>query len=157
MNVATLHRADAPIGRMTRFRMRALIDNLPCCHRSWAKQGKRAFLHGCERTFDIEFACADTEPGTGLVLNNNSLKEVRKALRYQFDHTTLIAEDDPERDLFELLADRGVIDMRIMDTTGMEGSVAWVFDTAERIVALATGGRVWVSRIEAYESRNTWA
>jgi 6-pyruvoyltetrahydropterin/6-carboxytetrahydropterin synthase len=92
-----------------------------------------------------------------LVLNNSSLKEVRKALRYQFDHTTLIAEDDPERDLFELLADRGVIDLRIMETTGMEGSVAWVFDTAERIAALATGGRVWVSRIEAYESRNTWA
>jgi flagellar biosynthesis regulator FlaF len=41
-----------------------------------------------------------------------------------------------------------------MDTTGMEGSAAWVFDTAERIVALATGSRVWVSRIEACESRN---
>lgn len=36
----------------------------------------------------------------------------------------------------------------------MEGSAAWVFDTAERIVGLATGGRVWVSRIEATESRN---
>src|ERR1700756_1836840 len=139
---------------MTRFRMRALYDNLPCCHRSWAKQGKRALLHGCERTFDIEFACAETEPGTGLVLESSSLKDVRKALRYQFDHTTLIAEDDPERDPFELLAESGGIDMRIMDTTGMEGSAAWVFDTAERIVGLATGGRVWVSRIEVCESRN---
>jgi len=36
----------------------------------------------------------------------------------------------------------------------MEGSAAWVFDTAERIVGLATGGRVWVSRVEAWESRN---
>jgi hypothetical protein len=41
-----------------------------------------------------------------------------------------------------------------MDNTGMEGSAAWVFDAAERIVALATSGRVWVSRVEARESRN---
>jgi 6-pyruvoyl-tetrahydropterin synthase len=154
VHVATMHRADAPSGRTARFHMRTLYDNLPCCHRSWANRGKRFFLHGYERTFEIEFACAETEPGTGLVLDSGALNEVGSALRHQFDHTTLIAEDDPQRDLFELLAERGVVDLRIMDSTGMEGSAAWVFDTAERIVALATGSRVWVSRIEACESRN---
>jgi 6-pyruvoyltetrahydropterin/6-carboxytetrahydropterin synthase len=152
--VATIHRADAPSGRTARFHMRKLFDDLPCCHRSWANQDKRFFLHGCERTFEIEFGCAEIEPGTGLVVDTGTLNEVRSALRYQFDHTTLIADDDPQRDLFELLAERGVVDLRIMDSTGMEGSAAWVFDTAERLVTLATGGRVWVSRIEARESRN---
>jgi 6-pyruvoyltetrahydropterin/6-carboxytetrahydropterin synthase len=120
--VATMHRADAPIGRTARFHMRTLFDDLPCCHRSWANRGKRFFLHGCERTFEIEFACAETEPDSGLVLETGSVKEVRSALRYQFDHTTLIADDDPQRDLFELLAERGVVDLRIMDNTSMEGS-----------------------------------
>ncbi len=155
MRVATMHRSDAPLGRTARFHMRKLFDDLPCCHRSWANQGKRFFLHGYERAFDIEFACADTEPGTGLVVDDNSLKEVRAALRYQFDHTTLIAVDDPQRDLFELLADRGVIDLRIMDNTGIAESAAWVFETVERIIGLATAGRVWVSRIKARESRNS--
>jgi 6-pyruvoyl-tetrahydropterin synthase len=152
--VATMHRADAPIGRTARFHMRTLFDDLPCCHRSWANQGKRFFLHGYERTFGIEFACTETEPDSGVVLESGSVKEVRAALRHQFDHTTLIARNDPQRDLFELLAERGVIDLRIMDNTGMEGSAAWVFDTVERIVGLATGGRVWVSRVDASESRN---
>jgi 6-pyruvoyl-tetrahydropterin synthase len=152
--VATMHRADAPSGRTARFHARKLFENLPCCHRSWANPGKRFFLHGCERTFEVEFACAEPEPGTGMVIDNCAVNEVRSALRYQFDHTTLIAEDDPQRDLFELLAERGVVDLRIMRSTTMEGSAAWVFDTAERIVALATGGRVWVSQIEASESRN---
>jgi hypothetical protein len=152
--IATMHRADAPVGRTARFHMRTLVDNLPCCHRSWANQGKRFFLHGYERTFEIEFACAETEPDTGLVVECSSVVEVRAALRYQFDHTTLIAQDDPQRDLFEMLAERGVIDLRIMDNTGMDGSAAWAFDAAERIIGLATGGRVWVSRIEARESRN---
>jgi 6-pyruvoyl-tetrahydropterin synthase len=152
--VATMHRADTPIGRAARFHVRKHFDELPCCHRSWANRGKRFFLHGYERTFEVEFACAETEPGTGLVVDSSAIGEVRSALRYQFDHTTLIAQDDPQRDLFELLAERGVVDLRIMENTGMEGSAAWVFETAERIVALATGGRVWVSRIEARESRN---
>ena len=154
VHVATMHRADAPVGQRARFHMRKLFDNLPCCHRSWANQGKRFFLHGYERTFEVEFAFAETEPDTGEVVDSSAVREIRAALRYQFDHTTLIAVDDPQRDLFELLAERGVIDLRIMDNTGMEGSAAWVFDTAEQIVGPATGGRVWVSRVKARESRN---
>ncbi|HTY31499.1 6-carboxytetrahydropterin synthase [Mycobacterium sp.] len=152
--VATMHRADTPNGRAARFHTRKLFGELPCCHRSWANRGKRFFLHGYERAFEVEFACAEAEPGTGLVVDGGAVSEVRSALRYQFDHTTLIAEDDPQRDLFELLAERGVVALRIMANTGIEGSAAWAFATAERIVELATGGRVWVSRIEARESRN---
>ena len=151
-HIATMHRDDAPFGRTARFHMRKVFGSLPCCHRSCANKGKRYFLHGYERTFEIEFACAETEPGTGLVLDPAALKEVLAALRRQFDHTTLIALDDPDRDLFELLADRGVIDLRIMNNTGMEGSAAWVFDTVDSIVGRASRGRVWVSRIKVRES-----
>ena len=154
MHAATVHRPDAPIGRAAKFHVRKLFDDLPCCHRSWANQGRGFFLHGYERSFEVEFACTDVEPGTGFVVDFRTIKDVRAALRRQFDHTTLIAEDDPHRDAFELLADRGVIDLRIMDNTSMESSAAWAFDTAESIVAEATAGRVWVSRVEARESRN---
>jgi 6-pyruvoyltetrahydropterin/6-carboxytetrahydropterin synthase len=151
-HIATLHRDDAPFGRTARFHLRKVFDNLPCCHRSWANHGTRFFLLDYERTFEIEFACAETEPGTGLVLDPTALKQVLAALRRQFDHTTLIALDDPDRELFELLADRGVIDLRIMNNTGIEGSAAWVFDTVDSVVGRATRGRVWVSRIEVRES-----
>jgi hypothetical protein len=42
--------------------------------------------------------------------------------------------------------------MRIVESTALEASGAWVFETVERIVAQATGGRAWVSRIDAQES-----
>ncbi|GAB7143520.1 6-carboxytetrahydropterin synthase [Mycobacterium riyadhense] len=154
VRIATIHRADAPIGRTARFHLRKRFGDLPCCHRSWSRQGKRFFLHGYERTFEVEFACAETAPGTGLVVDTRCLKDLRAALRRQFDHTTLIAADDPQLDLFQMMADQGVIDLRIMDSTGMEACAAWVFDTVERIVGKATEGRVWVSRIEARENRN---
>lgn len=110
VRVATIHRADAPIGRTARFHIRALFGNMPCCHRSWANRGERFFLHGYERTFEVEFACAETEPDTGMVVESSAVREIRAALRYQF----------------ELLAERGVIDLRIMDNTGIEGSAAWI-------------------------------
>jgi 6-pyruvoyltetrahydropterin/6-carboxytetrahydropterin synthase len=147
---ATMHRDDAPSGRTARFHARTLFDNLPCCHRSATNPGNRYFLHGYDRRFEIEFACAETEPD-GLVLSSRAVKKVRKALRKQFDHTTLVDTNDPERDLFELLAKRGVIELRIMENTGMEGSTAWVFDAVDGIVGRATRGRVWVSGIKARE------
>lgn len=135
------------------FRVRKLFDDLPCCHRSWANQGNCAFLHGYERRFDIEFCCSSLEPKTGFVVDFGALKVIRDALRQQFDHTTLIAEEDPELPLFKQLASRGVIVLRVMANTGMEGAARWVFDTANRLVSEATGGRVWVTRVEARESR----
>lgn len=154
VHTSTMHRADAPVGRAARFRLRKRFGDLPCCHRSWSRQDKRYFLHGYERLFDVEFACAEMDPETELVVDGHYLKEVRATLRGQFDHTTLIAADDPQLDLFEQLADQGVIDLGIMQCTGIEASAAWVFDTVELIVGQATGGRVWVSRVEAREDRN---
>ncbi|NJC73094.1 6-carboxytetrahydropterin synthase [Planosporangium thailandense] len=135
------------------FRVRKLFDDLPCCHRSWAHGGKCAFLHGYERSFEIEFACAELDPATGFVVDFGDLKEVRRLLSDQFDHTTLVAENDPERELFEQLGRRGVVDLRIMANTGMEGAAEWALEHADRIVRDRTGGRVRVTRVCARESR----
>lgn len=148
---ATMHRDDAPVGRTARFHLRKRFGGLNCCRRSWSDNGKRLFLHGYSLSFEIEFACDETEPGDQ-VLSSGCLDDIRAALAAQFGHTTLIATNDPQRDLFELLAERDLVDMRIVDSTGLEASGAWVFETVERIVAQATGGRAWVSRIDAQES-----
>ncbi|MFK8850085.1 6-carboxytetrahydropterin synthase [Streptomyces sp. Ac-502] len=135
------------------FTVTKLFDDLPCCHRSWAHEGKCAFLHGYERTFEIEFACAALDPATGFVVDFSALKGVRALLASQFDHTTLVAENDPERAMFEELAKRGVVDLRVMKHTGMEGAAAWVLEEAGRLIQESTGGRVWISRVEARECR----
>ncbi|MFI1227510.1 MULTISPECIES: 6-pyruvoyl trahydropterin synthase family protein [unclassified Streptomyces] len=147
-------RAPAPGGHpAAAFTVTKLFDDLPCCHRSWAHDGKCRFLHGYERSFEVEFACVELDPVTGFVVDFSALKNVRALLNRQFDHTTLVAGNDPERPLFEELAARGVIDLRIMEHTGMEGAAAWVMDEAGRLVHEATDGRVWIRRVEARECR----
>lgn len=136
-----------------RFSVTKLFDDLPCTHRSWAHDGKCAFLHGYERSFEIEFGCRELEPKTGFVVDFGDLKDVRSLLQDQFDHTTLIAADDPQREVFEELRRSGVIDLRIMDHTGMEGAAEWVHEQVDGLIRERTSGRVRVLRVVARESR----
>ncbi len=136
-----------------RYRVTKLFDDLPCCHRSYAHAGKCAYLHGYERSFVIEFACDRLEEGTGFVVDFGALKDVRRLLERQFDHTTVIAADDPELDLFHDLHARHLIDLRVMEHPGMEGAARWVFDEVDALVRELTGGRVRVTRVQARESR----
>lgn len=149
-STATMHRDDAPVGRTARSHLRKRFVGLRCCRRSWSDNGSRLFLQGYRLTFEIEFACDETESGT--VLSAGCLQEIHDALQRQYGQTTLIAANDPQRDLFELLAERDLVDLRIVDNTAVEASAAWVFETVEGIVVRATGGRVWLSRIDAQES-----
>lgn len=136
-----------------RFSVVKLFDDLPCSHRSWAHGGKCAFLHGYERCFEIEFGCERLEAGTGFVVDFGELKQVRALLQEQFDHTTLVATDDPELELFEELARREVIDLRVMAHTGMEGAAEWAYEHVDCLIRDATGDRVRVTRVVARESR----
>lgn len=145
--------SGAPHHPPARFSVTKLFDDLPCTHRSWAHDGKCAFLHGYERSFEIEFGCRELEPKTGFVIDFGDLKEVRTLLQDQFDHTTLVAADDPQRELFEGLSRAGVVDLRVMDHTGMEGAAEWVHEQVDRLVSERTSGRVRVRRVVARESR----
>lgn len=147
-------RPDGPLRHPAgHFSVTKLFDDLPCSHRSWAHDGKCSFLHGYERSFEIEFTCRELEPGTGFVVDFGALKEIRAMLQAQFDHTTLVAVDDPELPLFEELARRGVVDLRVMEHTGMEGAAEWAYEQVDERIRKLTDGRVRVSRVVARESR----
>lgn len=135
------------------YRVRKEFDDLPCSHRSWAHDGRCRFLHGYERRFTIDFRCDELEPGTGFVVDFGQLREVRELLQRQFDHTTIVSADDPELALFEQLDERGVIDLRVMEHSGMEGAARWVMARVDALIGELTAGRVSVERVEARESR----
>lgn len=135
------------------FSVRKLFDDMPCVHRSWAHEGKCRFLHGYERSFTVEFVCSRLEEGTGFVVDFGGLKKVRALLEDQFDHTMIVAADDPYREIFEDLAAKGLVDLRIMPGAGMEAAAEWVFEEVNRLIAELTGNRVWVRSVEARESR----
>jgi 6-pyruvoyl-tetrahydropterin synthase len=63
------------------------------------------------------------------------LGDLKRSLEHQFDHTFLVAPDDPALSDFKQLAEQDVLDLRVMDPT-MEGMAVWVAAEAARWTAV---------------------
>jgi 6-pyruvoyltetrahydropterin/6-carboxytetrahydropterin synthase len=80
-----------------------------------------------------------------------SLKPVKAWLHQTFDHTMLIAEDDPQLPRFEALALDDLVDLRVVPATGCEATAKYTFDYVASFVVQATDGRVWLESVEVSE------
>ena len=140
-------RAPSPM----RYRSTKRFDNLPCAHRQPKHAGHCRFIHGYSRAFKFYFE-ADALDENHFVVDFSALKDLRKWLEHMFDHTMLINEDDPERELFEELHRREVCDLRVLPNVSMEATARYVFEHADRLVREQTSGRARVVKVEVHEN-----
>ena len=127
------------------------LNGFACAHRHFAANSHCQYVHGYERSFSLIIE-GDVDPVTGWVIDFGSFKPLRKALEDQFDHTLIIAPDDPLRAQFEALSEAGGCQLRIMDHPGMEGAARWVWDIATEYIDQSTAGRARLVEVEARES-----
>ena len=75
---------------------------------------------------------------------------------YMFDHTTLVAQDDPYLDTFKRMYADSIIQLRIIPATGAEQFAKFIYDKLSVFVEAETEGRVKVAQVEFMEhSKNT--
>lgn len=92
---------------------------LSCCFRQWRSTHSHcSLLHGYSIGIKLIFEC-DSLDERNWVMDFGGLKEFKQWAEYMFDHTTLIAEDDPELPLF-LNMPKHVIDLRVVPAVGCE-------------------------------------
>ena len=70
---------------------------------------------------------------------------------YMFDHTMIIATDDPHRDELLKLHDLGVVRVRTLPAVGAEKFAEHIYRKLNAFVQKETGGRVSVSRVKFME------
>jgi 6-pyruvoyltetrahydropterin/6-carboxytetrahydropterin synthase len=134
-----------------KFKSTKRFSGFPCTHRQWRAESHCRFVHGYSREFYFEFMANELTP-EGWVVDFGGLKEIKNWLDYMFDHTFLVAQDDPQLAAFEKLDKAGVIQMRTMPNPGMEGSAQFVYDEASRILKKLYGDRAWISLVEVSEN-----
>jgi 6-pyruvoyltetrahydropterin/6-carboxytetrahydropterin synthase len=78
-------------------------------------------------------------------------KNPKEWMDYMFDHTTIIAEDDPALGGFKTMSDLGIIQLRILPAVGAEQFAKYVFEKLNTFVQEETSGRVSVVRVEFME------
>ena len=113
-------------------------------------------IHGYALQFELQFGSKDLDE-KNWVVDFGGLKELKEWLKHMFDHTYLVAKDDPEMDTVLLLEDRNLIDMRLVDAVGCERFAELTFDKASSIIADKYGDRCWVESVTVREHESNSA
>lgn len=138
------------------FKSTKRFTGFPCTHRQWKADSHCRFVHGYSREFHIEFAANELTP-EGWVVDFGGLKELKTWLETQFDHTFLVAQDDPELAAFKELDQKGVIQLRVLPNPGMEGTAEYVYHMASKILEKRYGKRAWITKVEVSENEKNSA
>ena len=70
---------------------------------------------------------------------------------YMFDHTLIVAEDDPHLNAFKEMGTAGVAQVRIIEATGAEKFAEFVFNKINEFVKTETKNRVRVTKVKFME------
>jgi 6-pyruvoyltetrahydropterin/6-carboxytetrahydropterin synthase len=126
-------------------------EGLSCCFRQWrATHSHCQLVHGYALAFSFVFA-THTLDQNNWCFDFGGLKEIRTWLHGMFDHTMIVAIDDPHLAKFEALARDGLVDLRVLPAVGCEAVARHVFDYVAKFVAAQTGDRVWLESVQVKE------
>ena len=144
---------------MSKFQSTKVFDGFSCVFRQWrAEETHCKFLHGYGVSFKVWFEGMLDEKNW--VWDFGGMKRAKGTIDgmtpkdwmdYMFDHTTIIAEDDPYMDMFKQLDVNGLIQLRIIPATGAERFAKFIHDKLNDFVHQETEGRVRISKLEFME------
>lgn len=148
-----------------KFKTKKLYEGFSCCFRQWRAEGTHCkFLHGYGVSFEITFEGELDERNWvadfGLMKRSKVLidgKSPDEYFKWLFDHTTIIAEDDPHRSKFELLNQQGIIQLRVLPKVGCEMFAKKILTDINEVLYLETKGRVVASEVRFFENNKNSA
>lgn len=142
-----------------KFQSTKVFDGYSTVFRQWKAEGTHCrFLHGYGISFKIIFE-GDLDE-RNWVWDFGGMKRAKtwidgmqpKAwMDHMFDHTTIIAEDDPYLENFKEMWKDGIIQLRIIPATGAEQFAKFIYDKVSKFIKIETEGRVRVASVEFKE------
>jgi 6-pyruvoyltetrahydropterin/6-carboxytetrahydropterin synthase len=137
---------------MSIYRSTKLIELGSCAFRQYgANHSHCQYLHGYQLKAKFVFACTELDEKNWCV-DFGGLKNLKKILNDQFDHTLCIASNDPCLDQFKQLEASGACVLRIMPNgVGIERTAEWCFKAASSVLRELYGDRCWVESVEVFE------
>ena len=144
-----------------------IFDGFSCCFRQWkATTTHCQFLHGYGVSFKVWFE-GDLDE-RNWVWDFGGMKRAKTQIDgmspkewmdYMFDHTVLVAEDDPQLPYFQQAnnssnlgsQNKGILQLRIIPATGAEKFAEFIFHKLNNFVKTETNERVKVKQVEFRE------
>ena len=141
-----------------------LFDGFSCCFRQWKEETTHCrFLHGYGISFRVTFE-GDLDH-RNWVWDFGGMKRAKTLIDgmspkawmdHMFDHTVIVAKDDPKLDTFQAMEVMGIIQLRIIEATGAEKFAEFIYNKLNEFVHKETQGRVRIAQVEFMEhGKNT--
>ena len=142
-----------------KFQSTKVFDGYSTVFRQWRADGTHCrFLHGYGISFKIIFE-GDLDYRNwvfdfgGMKRAKNKIDGMapKEWMDYMFDHTYLIAKDDPFLETAMKMDVEGIVQLRIVPATGAEQFAKFIYDKVSEFIKIETGNRVRVVSVEFKE------
>ena len=143
----------------TKFQSTKIFDGFSTVFRQWRADGTHCqFLHGYGVSFKITFVGELDEKNW--VWDFGGMKRAKGTIDgmnpkawmdFMFDHTYIIAEDDPFLPLAKEMDKGGIVQLRVIPATGAEQFAKYIYDKVNEFVLKETNNRVRVTQVEFKE------
>jgi len=122
---------------------------LSCCFRQWRSTHSHcSLLHGYSIGIKLVFE-SETLDDRNWVMDFGGLKAFKEWSEHMFDHTLVVAKDDPHLPMFlkmaelGLQAEGGVCDIRTVEGVGCEKFAELCFNVMNNILTTFQSGQEW--------------
>ena len=144
---------------MGKFQSSKVFDGFSTVFRQWKAETTHCrFVHGYGISFKVYFEGDLDERnwvwdfgGMKRAKTQIDGKSPKEWMDYMFDHTLIVAEDDPFIKAFQQMEEAGVAQVRIIPATGAEKFVEYIYNKLNEFVDTETEGRVRVTKVKFME------
>ena len=144
---------------MGKFQSSKVFDGFSTVFRQWKAETTHCrFVHGYGISFKVYFEGNLDERnwvwdfgGMKRAKTQIDGKSPKEWMDYMFDHTLIVAEDDPFIKAFQQMEEAGVAQVRIIPATGAEKFAEYIYNKLNKFVDTETEGRVRVTKVKFME------
>jgi 6-pyruvoyltetrahydropterin/6-carboxytetrahydropterin synthase len=144
---------------MGKFQSSKVFDGFSTVFRQWKAETTHCrFVHGYGISFKVYFEGDLDERnwvwdfgGMKRAKTQIDGKSPKEWMDYMFDHTLIVAEDDPFKNAFIEMGEAGAAQVRIIPATGAEKFAEYIYTKLNSFVQEETKGRVRVTRVKFME------
>ena len=144
---------------MGKFQSSKVFDGFSTVFRQWKAETTHCrFVHGYGISFKVYFEGELDDRNWvwdfGGMKRAKTLidgKQPKAWMDYMFDHTMIIAADDPEVKAFQQMDAVGVAQVRIIPATGAEKFAEYIYNKLNEFVKTETDNRVRVTKVKFME------
>ncbi len=144
---------------MGKFQSSKVFDGFSTVFRQWKAETTHCrFVHGYGISFKVYFEGGLDERnwvwdfgGMKRAKTKIDGKSPKAWMDYMFDHTLVVAQDDPFIEAFKQMEEAGVAQVRVIPATGAEKFAEYIYNKLNEFVHTETDGRVKVTKVKFME------